>query len=101
MLHETDDDAFETVLDRHGRPVRVLKDRRTARVTMMMHDANSVGRAVAADRVCAVISDGRDTPYALNRPGNRFSDSTDTSAAEQAQPARFGSTLAPVVGREL
>jgi hypothetical protein len=79
---QVDDDAFETVIGRDGRPVKILRDKTTTRIRMSMRDANTVAGQIAASK--QHVHDGTDYPYALNRPGSRFSDGVNHDAAREA-----------------
>jgi hypothetical protein len=79
-VSDDDDSAF----DRNG----LLKDGRTARFTMMMHDADSVGRAIAEDRARATVHDGSGGgELALHRPGYRYVG--NAVASERAKLASY------------
>jgi hypothetical protein len=69
--HEDDDQNFETIIGHDGNPTQVLREGRSYRVSMMMHDANSVQRAIAAAR--AQLHDGFGGPVG-GKPGFVVSD---------------------------
>jgi hypothetical protein len=87
MIRDIDDD--DSPFDREG----LLKDGRTARFTMMMHDADSVGRAIAEDRARATVHDGSGGgELALHRPGYRYVG--DAVAAEREKLAAYDQACA-------
>lgn len=81
MPRQDDDDNFETIIGHDGRPVRVLRDGRSLRVSMMMRDSlPPLQRAVMLD------SFSRDAARtARNKPGfRRLNDAEATDAVAQA-----------------
>jgi hypothetical protein len=115
-----DDDLFETNYDADGKPVRILRDKRSLRVPLMLRDGTpfTIRDADLTPLQLAVrdharqqdperqrrIHDGSGNPYALNRPGYRISDQFDDAEAiraydqmkfEQANAWRRGLQFSP------
>jgi hypothetical protein len=78
-----DDSNYETILDRFGKPVRILRDGKVARTSLMLRDGLSdVQRAIAADRRRVVDGAGG---TGLSRPGvRRPADDSLFDAAREA-----------------
>jgi hypothetical protein len=72
MRNTNDDDNYETITGRDGRPVRVLKDGHHIRVSLTMRD--SLQRPVTV--VDAFGNDG----LALHQPGYRYLHAAPTTA---------------------